>query len=96
MTIANRIVTRSLVEDFLFIDGNARVSQELISLLGSPADAEALATTVTRVVRVVAQRADEQLGEAGDAGGGRHGHGRKAIRARASGPKWLPGPDRRP
>lgn len=27
-----------LVEDFLFIDGNARVSQELISLLGSPAD----------------------------------------------------------
>jgi uncharacterized protein (PEP-CTERM system associated) len=29
-----------LVEDFLFIDGNARVSQELISLLGSPADAE--------------------------------------------------------
>ncbi len=29
-----------LVEDFLFIDGNARISQELISLLGSPADAE--------------------------------------------------------
>ena len=28
-----------LVEDFLFIDANARVSQELISLLGSPADA---------------------------------------------------------
>jgi uncharacterized protein (PEP-CTERM system associated) len=28
-----------LVEDFLYIDGNARVSQELISLLGSPADA---------------------------------------------------------
>ena len=29
-----------LVEDFLFVDGTARVSQELISLLGSPADAE--------------------------------------------------------
>jgi uncharacterized protein (PEP-CTERM system associated) len=29
-----------LVEDFLFIDGNARISQELISLFGSPADAE--------------------------------------------------------
>ena len=29
-----------LVEDFLFVDGSARVSQELISLLGSPADAE--------------------------------------------------------
>ena len=29
-----------LVEDFLFIDGNARISQELISLLGSPADAD--------------------------------------------------------
>lgn len=29
-----------LIEDFLFIDGNARVSQELISLFGSPADAE--------------------------------------------------------
>src|SRR5574340_356791 len=28
-----------LVEDFLFIDGNAHVSQQLISLLGSPADA---------------------------------------------------------
>ena len=28
-----------LVEDFLFIDASARVSQELISLLGSPADA---------------------------------------------------------
>jgi len=27
-----------LVEDFLFIDANARISQELISLLGSPAD----------------------------------------------------------
>ena len=29
-----------LIEDFLFIDGTARVSQELISLLGSPADAD--------------------------------------------------------
>lgn len=29
-----------LVEDFLFIDGNARISQELISLFGSPAEAE--------------------------------------------------------
>jgi uncharacterized protein (PEP-CTERM system associated) len=29
-----------LVEDFLFIDGSARVSQELISLFGSPADAD--------------------------------------------------------
>ncbi|MGB9130368.1 MAG: TIGR03016 family PEP-CTERM system-associated outer membrane protein [Thiobacillus sp.] len=29
-----------LVEDFLFIEGNARISQELISLLGSPADAD--------------------------------------------------------
>jgi uncharacterized protein (PEP-CTERM system associated) len=28
-----------LVEGFLFIDGSARISQELISLLGSPADA---------------------------------------------------------
>ena len=28
-----------LIEDFLFIDGSARISQELISLLGSPADA---------------------------------------------------------
>lgn len=28
-----------LVEDFLFIDGNANISQQLISLLGSPADA---------------------------------------------------------
>lgn len=28
-----------LVEDFLFLDGTARISQELISLLGSPADA---------------------------------------------------------
>lgn len=29
-----------LVEDFLFLDGTARISQELISLLGSPADAD--------------------------------------------------------
>lgn len=29
-----------LVEDFLFIDGNARISQELISLFGSPAESE--------------------------------------------------------
>jgi uncharacterized protein (PEP-CTERM system associated) len=29
-----------LVEDFLFIDGRARVSQELISLFGSPAEAD--------------------------------------------------------
>jgi len=29
-----------LVEDFLYIDGNAQVSQELISLLGSPAGAD--------------------------------------------------------
>lgn len=28
-----------LVEDFLFLDGSANISQELISLLGSPADA---------------------------------------------------------
>lgn len=28
-----------LMEDFLFLDANARISQELISLLGSPADA---------------------------------------------------------
>lgn len=28
-----------LIEDFLFLDGTARISQELISLLGSPADA---------------------------------------------------------
>ena len=28
-----------LIEDFLFVDGTARVSQELISLTGSPADA---------------------------------------------------------
>lgn len=29
-----------LLEDFLFIEGNARISQELISLLGSPSSAE--------------------------------------------------------
>jgi len=29
-----------LIEDFLFIDGSARISQELISLFGSPAEAE--------------------------------------------------------
>jgi uncharacterized protein (PEP-CTERM system associated) len=29
-----------LIEDFLFIDGSARISQELISLFGSPADAD--------------------------------------------------------
>lgn len=29
-----------LVEDFLFIDGSARISQELISLFGSPAEAD--------------------------------------------------------
>lgn len=36
----NAIGSAELVEDFLFIDGNARVSQELISLFGSPADAD--------------------------------------------------------
>jgi len=35
----NAIGYAELVEDFLFIDASARVSQELISLLGSPADA---------------------------------------------------------
>ena len=29
-----------IIEDFLFMDGSARVSQELISLLGSPAESE--------------------------------------------------------
>lgn len=29
-----------LIEDFLFIDGSARISQELISLFGSPAEAD--------------------------------------------------------
>lgn len=36
----NAIGKAELVEDFLFLDGAARISQELISLLGSPADAE--------------------------------------------------------
>lgn len=36
----NAVGKAELVEDFLFIDGSARVSQELISLLGSPAGAE--------------------------------------------------------
>jgi uncharacterized protein (PEP-CTERM system associated) len=36
----NAIGTAELVEDFLFIDGSARVSQELISLFGSPAEAD--------------------------------------------------------
>lgn len=34
----NAIGKAELVEDFLFIEGDARVSQELVSLLGSPAD----------------------------------------------------------
>jgi len=36
----NAIGKAELIEDFLFIDGNARISQELISLLGSPASAD--------------------------------------------------------
>lgn len=36
----NAIGNAELVEDFLFIDGTVRVSQELISLLGSTAEAE--------------------------------------------------------
>jgi uncharacterized protein (PEP-CTERM system associated) len=36
----NAVGKAELVEDFLFVDGTARISQELISLLGSPADAE--------------------------------------------------------
>lgn len=36
----NAVGKAELVEDFLFVDGNARVSQELISLFGSPAEAE--------------------------------------------------------
>ncbi len=36
----NAVGKAELVEDFLFIDGNAHISQELISLLGSPADAD--------------------------------------------------------
>ena len=35
----NAVGKAELVKDFLFIDGNAHISQELISLLGSPADA---------------------------------------------------------
>jgi uncharacterized protein (PEP-CTERM system associated) len=35
----NAVGNAELVKDFLFIDGSARISQELISLLGSPADA---------------------------------------------------------
>ena len=35
----NAVGKAELVKDFLFIDGSARISQELISLLGSPADA---------------------------------------------------------
>ncbi|WP_237763252.1 TIGR03016 family PEP-CTERM system-associated outer membrane protein [Thiobacillus denitrificans] len=36
----NAIGKAELIDDFLFVDGSARISQELISLLGSPADAE--------------------------------------------------------
>jgi uncharacterized protein (PEP-CTERM system associated) len=36
----NALGKAELIDDFLFIDGSARISQELISLLGSPADAE--------------------------------------------------------
>jgi uncharacterized protein (PEP-CTERM system associated) len=36
----NAIGKAELVEDFLFLDGNARISQELISLTGSTAEAE--------------------------------------------------------
>ncbi|HEY9145127.1 MAG TPA: TIGR03016 family PEP-CTERM system-associated outer membrane protein [Thiobacillus sp.] len=35
----NAVGKAELVKDFLFIDGNAHISQELISLFGSPADA---------------------------------------------------------
>ena len=35
----NAVGKAELVKDFLFIDGNANISQQLISLLGSPADA---------------------------------------------------------
>ena len=35
----NAVGKAELVKDFLFIDGNASISQQLISLLGSPADA---------------------------------------------------------
>ncbi|PKO73137.1 MAG: TIGR03016 family PEP-CTERM system-associated outer membrane protein [Betaproteobacteria bacterium HGW-Betaproteobacteria-17] len=36
----NALGKAELVKDFLFVDGSARISQELISLLGSPAEAE--------------------------------------------------------
>jgi uncharacterized protein (PEP-CTERM system associated) len=36
----NALGKAELIEDFLFVDGNARVSQELISLIGSPASAD--------------------------------------------------------
>lgn len=36
----NAMGKAELIDDFLFIDGSARISQELISLLGSPAEAE--------------------------------------------------------
>lgn len=36
----NAVGHAELAEDFLFLDGNARISQELISLFGSPAEAE--------------------------------------------------------
>jgi uncharacterized protein (PEP-CTERM system associated) len=36
----NAVGNAELVEDFLFIDGSASISQELISLFGSPAEAE--------------------------------------------------------
>jgi len=35
----NAVGKAELVKDFLFIDGNASISQQLVSLLGSPADA---------------------------------------------------------
>ncbi len=35
----NAIGSAELLKDFLFVDGNASISQQLISLLGSPADA---------------------------------------------------------
>jgi uncharacterized protein (PEP-CTERM system associated) len=35
----NAVGNAELLKDFLFIDGNASISQQLISLLGSPADA---------------------------------------------------------
>ena len=35
----NAVGKAELVKDFLFVDGNANISQQLISLLGSPADA---------------------------------------------------------